>query len=218
MLQLEFFVDKEKAKYSDITFFDENHNISQQFRQFLSNPIFKKHFDDVIKFAFLRYEKIYRSPDGLKLYEKYSRKDVCRLLNWAHDDSSTMYGYRIKHNTCPIFVTYEKDEDISESTKYEDRFISKDTFSWMTRSRVKLESKEPQTIINYEKNGLEIHLFIKKSDDEGKDFYYMGRTTPFAWIETTIKDNNGNDLPIVNFKYKLQTELKDDFYSYFVRD
>ena len=218
LLHQDFFVDNEKAKYRGIEFFDENNNISYQFRNFLSNPTYKKHFDDVVKFALLRYENVYRSHDALRLYEKYSRKDVCRLLNWPHDDSSTMYGYRIKHNTCPIFVTYEKDEDISASTKYEDQFITKDTFSWMTRSRVKLESKEPQTIIGHEENGLEIHLFIKKSDDEGKDFYYVGRVTPFDWRETTIKDNKGNDLPIVNFKYKLQTEVKDDFYSYFVRD
>ena len=218
LLHQDFFVDNEKAKYRGIEFFDENNNISYQFRNFLSNPTYKKHFDDVVKFALLRYENVYHSHDALRLYEKYSRKDVCRLLNWPHDDSSTMYGYRIKHNTCPIFVTYEKDEDISASTKYEDQFITKDTFSWMTRSRVKLESKEPQTIIGHEENGLEIHLFIKKSDDEGKNFYYVGRVTPFDWRETTIKDNKGNDLPIVNFKYKLQTEVKDDFYSYFVRD
>ena len=218
LLRLDFFIDNEKSKYSGTVFFDENYNISQQFKKFLSNPTYKKHFKDVVEFALLRYEHIYQSKGQLKLYEKYSRKDVCRLLNWPHDDSSTMYGYRVKHNTCPIFVTYEKDEDISESTKYEDQFITRDTFSWMTRSRVKLESTEPQAIIHHEETNLKIHLFIKKSDDEGKDFYYMGQVTPFDWKETTIKDNKGNDLPIVNFKYKLQNEVKEEFYSYFVND
>ena len=203
---------------SGTVFFDENHNISPQFKEFLSNPTYKKHFNDVVEFALLRYEYIYHSKDQLKLYEKYSRKDVCRLLNWPHDDSSTMYGYRVKHNTCPIFVTYEKDEGISESTKYEDQFITKDTFSWMTRSKVRLESKEPQAIIHHKETGLKIHLFIKKSDDEGKDFYYMGQVTPYDWLETTIKNDKGEDLSIVNFKYKLQNEVKEEFYSYFVND
>ena len=89
---------------------------------------------------------------------------------------------------------------------------------WMTRSKVKLESKEPQAIIHHDETDLKIHLFIKKSDDEGKDFYYMGQVTPYDWLETTIKDNKGNDLPIVNFKYELQNEVKDEFYSYFVND
>jgi len=80
----------------------------------------------------------------LVLYQKYSRKDICRLLNWSQDDSSTIYGYKIKHGTCPIFVTYEKQDDISNSMKYADEFINNKRFSWMTRSRVTLESREAQ--------------------------------------------------------------------------
>ena len=217
LLELNFFTDSEKAKYNT-SFFKENYQISDDFNKFLQNPTYKEHLVDVINFAILRYEKIYKSENCLKLYEKYSRKDVCRLLNWPHDDSSTMYGYRVKHNTCPIFVTYEKNEDISESTKYEDQFINKEIFSWMTRSKVKLESKEPQAIINYKETNLGIHLFIKKSDDEGKDFYYMGPVKPIGQEETTIKDNKGKTLPIVNFKLELDNSVKDELYSYFVND
>ena len=218
ILQLNFFTENEKAKYINTSFFNDDCQISEDFSRFLANPTYRMHLEDVIDFALLKYTHIYHTPEPLKLYEKYSRKDVCRLLDWPHDDSSTMYGYRVKHNTCPIFVTYEKNEDISESTKYEDQFVSKEMFSWMTRSRVKLESREPQAIINYRKTDLGIHLFIKKSDDEGKDFYYMGPVRPVDQLETTIKDNKGNDLPIVNFKLELINPVKEELYSYFVRD
>jgi len=139
-------------------------------------------------------------------------------LNWTNDNSATIYGYRVKHNTCPIFVTYHKNEDISESTKYEDQFISKEIFSWMTRSRVKLTSKEAQAIINHDKTNLDMHLFIKKSDDEGRDFYYMGCVKPIKYKETTITNDKDELLPIVNFTLKLDSEVKDDLYSYFVND
>ena len=218
LLQLKFFTDNDRQKYTHTKFFTENHQISDEFNRILMNPTFKKHLEDVLDFALLRYRHIYRDENSLKLYEKYSRKDVCRLLNWPHDDSSTMYGYRVKHGTCPIFVTYEKDEDISQSTKYEDRFINKEIFSWMTRSRVKLDSKEAQAIINHEKNNLDIHLFIKKSDDEGRDFYYIGEVKPVNQRETTIKNDKGKNLPIVNFKLKLSRPVKDELYSYFVND
>lgn len=218
LLDLTFFTDNEKRRYSNTSFFKENYQISDEFNKRLSNPTYRKHLEDVMEFAILRYENIYADKNPLKLYEKYSRKDVCRLLNWPHDDSSTMYGYRIKHNTCPIFVTYHKDEGISESTKYEDQFVDKEIFSWMTRSRVRIDSREAQAIINYRETDLAIHLFVKKSDDEGKDFYYMGSAKPFNPEETTIKDNKGNDLPIVNFKLKLDCEVKDELYSYFVFD
>ena len=155
--------------------------------------------------------------DGLVLYQKYSRRDVCRILNWERDDSSTIYGYRIKYGTCPIFVTYEKKDDISETTKYEDQFIDPQMFSWMTRSRVSLDSPESQEIINYRKNNLKMYLFIKKSDGEGTDFYYMGRVAPVGLKETTIKDKNGKPLPIMNFKLKLRNEVRADVYDYITR-
>ena len=216
ILNFDFFTKNEKAKYGSTTFFSDNYQISDSFKRFLLNETYKKHLIDVLNFGLLRYGEIYKSPMPLKLYEKYSRKDVCRLLNWHHDDSSTMYGYRVKHNTCPIFVTYHKDEDISQSTKYEDQFMSKEIFSWMTRSKVKLESREAQAIINHEKTNLAIHLFIKKSDDEGKDFYYMGQAKPIDYKQTTINNDKGEILPIVNFKYKLECEVTDELYSYFV--
>lgn len=61
-------------------------------------------------------------------------------------------------------------------------------------------------------------MFIKKSDDEGKDFYYIGRVKPVGARQTTIKDNKGRDLPIVNFRLELENPVKEDIYSYFVRD
>ncbi|MCI6929897.1 MAG: DUF3427 domain-containing protein, partial [Methanobrevibacter boviskoreani] len=136
--------------------------------------------------------------------------------NWPGNESSTIYGYSIKYDTCPIFVTYKKKEDISSSTKYEDAFESRDIFSWMTRSKVKLTSKESQEIINNQ--NLKIHLFINKSDDEGNSFYYMGQVDPIKdmWTETTIKNDKGKELPIVNFKLKLHTTVKEDLYNYFM--
>ena len=158
------------------------------------------------KLFYETFEDLFKNhdEDNLVLYEKYSRKDVCRILNWEHDDSSTVYGYRIKHNTCPIFVTYEKKDDIANSTKYEDQFINNQLFSWMTRSKVSLESPESQKIINYSKIGLKIYLFIKKSDGEGTDFYYMGKVSPIDYMQTEIENDNGQKLPIMNFKMKLE--------------
>ena len=218
ILNLNFFTDKEKKKYGEVEFFDEEYKITPQFRKHLNNNSYKKHLNDIIDYVFLKYSDVYcprHNNINMKLYAKYSRKDVCRLLNWNHDDSSTMYGYRIKHGTCPIFVTYDKNDDISESTKYKDEFISKEVFSWMTRSRVKLESKEAQSIIN---DNLQIHIFVKKSDDEGKKFYYIGDAIPLNWNETRINNDKGESLPIVNFKYKLNLPVNDELYDYFTNE
>lgn len=151
---------------------------------------------------------------GLALYQKYSRKDVCRILNWEKDESSTIYGYKIKNGTCPIFVTYEKEETISSSTKYEDIFLDNRVFSWMTRSRVSEGSKEAQEIIHSKERGLIILLFVKKSDGEGNDFYYMGQVEPKGWNQTTIENDAGKQLPIMNFQLELKQSVRDDVYDY----
>lgn len=214
----------EKKRYSNIEFISMDYakngilRRASAFYSLFSNNAFVNEVESLVKYGLKRYEDLFKNhdEDNLVLYEKYSRKDVCRILNWEHDDSSTVYGYRIKHNTCPIFVTYEKKDDIANSTKYEDQFINNQLFSWMTRSKVSLESLESQKIINYSKIGLKIYLFIKKSDGEGTDFYYMGKVSPIDYMQTEIENDNGQKLPIMNFKMKLEHSVREDIYEYFV--
>lgn len=214
----------EKKRYNDIEFINADEakrgilRRATAFYELFNNNVFINEIKHLVKYGLRRYEDLYKDhdEDNLVLYEKYSRKDVCRILNWEHDDSSTVYGYRIKHNTCPIFVTYEKKEDIASSTKYEDQFINNQLFSWLTRSKVSLESPESEEIINYQKNGLKIYLFIKKSDGEGTDFYYMGKVAPIEYQQTEIENDKGQKLPIMNFKMKLEHSVREDIYEYFV--
>jgi len=217
----------DKKKYSDIRIIEPENQDGSEDKQgyrlmsyqlgFMSKE-FKEELAREVEYGLRRYRNKYKNHDetNLVLYEKYSRKDVCRILNWEKDDSSTVYGYRIKYGTCPIFVTYEKKEDITSSTKYEDQFINPDEFSWMTRSRVTRESREAQQIINYRSNGLKIFLFIKKSDDEGADFYYMGKVTPASDEQTVIMDDNGKELPIMNFRMRMDKPVREDIYEYIV--
>ena len=234
-LKLDFITKNEKNKYENISFLKDSNTleysesysenteffISDSFKQILANITFYTHINDLINYALMRYDTFYTDPvkgTNLSLYSKYSRQDVCKILNWKNDDSSTVFGYRIKHNTCPIFVTYNKHEDISSSTKYQEEFENNEIFSWMTRSGLTLESKEVKEIINYKENSLDLHLFIKKSDDEGKEFYYyMGPIEPLEQHQTTILDDKGEKLPIVNFKYKLQYQVKENLYEYFIK-
>lgn len=231
-LQLNFIKDNEKKKYGDILFLnnsnlikteniDKNDNIhiSENFNKMLSDDTFNHHVNDLINYSLLKFNEEYCDiidESNLSLYSKYSRKDVCRILNWESDDSSTVYGYRIKHNTCPLFVTYDKNESISNSTKYQDEFENNEIFSWMTRPKITLESSEVKKIINYKSSDLKIYLFIKKSDDEGSEFYYIGLIKPLKQYQTTILNDNGENLPIINFKYKLITPVRKDIYDYLI--
>ncbi len=202
-------------------------NRTLTFASKLSEEFFRKELSNLITLGIEKNRNEYAEHDrnNLVLYQKYSRKDVCRILNWKKDDSQTMYGYRIKYNTCPIFVTYEKSDDISKSTQYADEFerlnigsneYSNRIFSWMTRSKVRETSTEAQAIIHAEEENTKVLLFMKKSDGEGTDFYYMGEALPRQWKETTILNDKGESLPIMNFKLELKDEVRKDIFDYFV--
>ncbi len=213
----------EKKKYADINIVEYHSGRTfsrlHSYNQGVSQLPFYQQFSDLIQLGLRRYQDIYsvnQDEMGLCLYQKYSRKDVCRILNWERDDSATVYGYKIKNGTCPIFVTYEKKENIASSTKYEDVFLANNLFNWMTRSRVSLDSDETQKLIHFRENGLKILLFIKKSDGEGSDFYYMGMVEPIHWEQTEISNDDGKKLPIMNFHLQLAYGVRDDIYHYFV--
>lgn len=224
LVSKDFLVQNERKKYSEadlIEEFDGTYVGSAPFREMMDNPAFAEALTELILLGETIYEDKYCDHDdtGLVLYEKYSRKDACRILNWPKDESAIIFGYRVKYNTCPIFVTYfKKSEEISKSTDYPDAFISESAFRWATRSRVTLDSPEAQQIINWQRDGLTIPLFVKKSDDEGTDFYYMGTVRPNHWVQETIENDKGQELPIVHFYFDTNHSVRSDMYEYFMEE
>ena len=197
-------------------FFNEDLEASKRFKRALANPVYYSHLEDILKYAFHKYENVYKTDSQFRLYEKYSREDVLRLLNWdSYMNGQNIGGYKIKYNTCPIFVTYNKSEDISETINYEDHFISKTLFNWMSRNNRKTSSRELEPLINY--TDLQVELFIQKSNDEGIEFYYIGELKPLKYKQM-YRTIDGREHPIVNFKFQILTEVKDEIYSYFVND
>lgn len=211
----------EKNKFSNLEILvqqGDSYSRLMSFYQKVQQPFFYKQVKELIELGLRRYNDLYY-PDldktGFALYQKYSRKDVCRLLNWERDDSSTIYGYKIKNGTCPIFVTYKKKADIASSTRYEEAFLNNRVFSWSTKNRISETSKVAQKIIHYKENNLKLLLFVKKNDGEGNDFYYMGQVAPIDWKQTTIHNDAGKVLPVVNFQLELEHCVRDDIFEYF---
>lgn len=100
------------------------------------------------------------------------------MQNW-NSVAQNVGGYIISPDktNSPIFVNYHKAEDISSTTKYEDGFLNRYEFQWISKSKRILESLDVKVIRNY-REGLRTPLFIKKSNDEDSEFYYMGEAKP----------------------------------------
>ena len=183
-----------------------------EFTELLLNETFKEFLVDTVDYSIHTFNKNFDKDlykDGLILFNKYSRKDVCRLLNWENDISSTVYGYRTRNEITPCFVTYHKSDDIEDTIKYNDYFVSPSVFAWESRSNRKISSQEIKNVINSKR----ILLFVKKKDAEGTDFYFMGDA---SIIKNSIQQAEMPDSgkPVVHFKFQLELPVKDDLYNY----
>lgn len=217
VLSMNFFKDADAKKYGNVALvnaFNGVIRLSDELEALYKNSEFKAYLDDALEYGehrFMLDYDVHKYYHGFKLYGSYTRKDACRILNWKKDESSTVYGYRIKYATCPIFVTYHKSKDISESTMYKDGFIDRNHFQWMTRNRVTIESQEVYDIKNPQTLKL---LFIKKSDDEGSEFYFMGTVSHKESIGSSI-ESKGKKLSIVEVFYKMDVPVEQKIYKYF---
>lgn len=191
------------------------------FSKQLENAHFKFFLEDNVNYAIKTYTSEFKKErfiDGFQLYKKYTRKDVFRILNWGRNPvAQNVGGYIISkdNSNCPIFVTLEKEEDISSTTKYLDGFLNPNEFEWMSKSNRKLTSKDVQAIKNY-KSGLRLPLFIKKNNDEGIEFYYMGDVAPIddSFEETTMLNDKGKKVSVVKMIFKMKNPVELNLYNY----
>lgn len=192
------------------------YSFTTEFKTLLEDKNFFKFWKDALDYSILKFDTNFNQADwknGFLLGQKYSRKDVCRILNWEKDISSTVYGYRTRNKKTPCFVTYKKSEDISLGTQYNDHFIDPSTFAWESRSNRKIDSAEIQNVINSER----ILLFVKKSDGEGTDFYCLGDVSIIDGSINQAFMPKSNE-PVVHFKYHLKNMVDEKLYQYLISD
>lgn len=201
----------------------ENGNFvfSSTFLSYLEQESFKKFLLDSTEYSIYEFDRLF-DPEGWQngfvLYRKYSRKDVFRILNVSENPvAQNVGGYLVSpdNSHCPIFVTYHKEENISESTKYEDQFVNNKEFEWMSKSNRTLESNDVQSILG-KKGNIRLPLFIKKNNDEGVDFYYMGDVSPILGKAepTTMMNDNGKKIPVVKIHFILSNPVSANMYNY----
>ena len=201
----------------------ENGNFvfSKAFAEHLNITYFKSFLLDSATYSINEFDRLFDADkwqNGFVLYRKYSRKDVFRILNVLENPvAQNVGGYLVSPDNkhCPIFVNYHKEEHISESTKYEDEFVNNKEFDWMSKSNRTLSSNDVQSILG--QNGpIRLPLFIKKNNDEGMDFYYVGEVSPLLnqVEQTTMFNDSGNQIPVVKIRFNLADPVTSSMYNY----
>jgi superfamily II DNA or RNA helicase len=218
IFNLEFFTDVERPKLGTalIDSDESAFSLTEQFAIWQTTDAeFAAHVQDIIETGLYLARHRYDWSRDLEVGKRYSRKDVCRLLNWTSDQKGTVYGYKVDllTRTCPIFITYHKQEEVSASTAYQDEFLNESQIRWFTRSRRTLQSSEVKSIIEEKAT---LHLFTKKDDAEGSDFYYLGSALPSDPKQTTMPGSDGKALDVVTMTLSLDSAIESALYDYLV--
>jgi superfamily II DNA or RNA helicase/HKD family nuclease len=216
-LNLTYYQPNDRKKYGDtamVILVDDFYCLNDSvWQSYATNSYFKSLVDDVITTGFIN-SKNYDSSAKFTLYRKYTRRQVNSLLGWPADQSSAIYGYKEKMGYCPMFVTYQKREGIPDELNHNNIFYNSSSLSWYTKSPRRLDSNEVVRLLDGNRNDeINLLLFVKKSDDEGSDFYYLGQVDfDFDSVEQQSRLVKGKEKPIVKANLKLRTAVNYNLY------
>ena len=140
-------------------------------------------------------------------------------LNWERNEVPLNIGgykYDKKTKTFPVFINYDKQEDISDTTKYEDHFTSYNRLIAISKSGRSIESEDVQNFLKAKERGIDVQLFVRKNKDDkiSKEFYYLGRMMPTGVAKEFIMPNTNKTA--VEIEWALDTPVREDIYKYIV--
>ena len=224
----EFPTGSGKNTYSDCVFMEKTeageYELADEFSRMLRNPEFYKILKELVEFGVSRYEENYsrRYQDtNFVLYQKYTYEDVCRLLEWENNEVPLNLGgykYDRKTKTFPVFINYDKEEDIQDTIKYEDHFESPNRLIAISKQSRTKDSEDVQNFLHARERGIDVELFVRKNKDDkiSKEFYYLGRMTATGKAEEFIMANT--DKTAVEIEWDLDTPVREDIYEYIVNN
>ncbi len=214
-----------KASYKECVLLErtgEDYCSSAAFVQMLTDKAFYDMVHELVEFARYRYERDYSSryqDTDFVLYQKYTYEDVCRLLGWEHNEVPLNIGgykYDKKTKTFPVFINYDKSDDIQDTVKYEDHFVTNDRLIAISKSNRSMESEDVQNFLYARDRGIDVELFVRKNKDDkiSKEFYYLGRMVASGRTKEFIMPNTTSSA--VEIEWILDTPVRNDIYEYIV--
>ena len=172
MMTNEFPTSAAKKTYAQCVFLkkeQDDYGISDVYGKMLQNPEFCAILEELVDFGISRYKVNYSyhyQDTNLVLYQKYTYEDACRLLNWERNEVPLNIGgykYDKKTKTFPIFINYDKQDNISDTTKYEDHFVAENRLIAISKCGRSMDSEDVQNFLNATERGIDVQLFVRKN-------------------------------------------------------
>ncbi|MFW5444699.1 DUF3427 domain-containing protein [Aerococcus urinaeequi] len=219
-LSTDYYSGSSKKTYQPgqvVTIVDEGITLSPGFQSAKKDSTFLHHLNDLITTATLLNDGYDKSSD-LTLYQKYGRRDALRLLKWETqlvDQNIGGYTQDKARKIFTIFVTLDKGDDFTGAqVAYEDALLDPQTMTWFTKAPRTLAS--PEVKILQDADDWQIHMFIKKDDDEGTEFYYLGEVTPdvSTIIQLEKPSGDGETRNVVEMNLHFKETIPRNLFNY----
>ena len=147
-------------------------------------------------------------PGSPELWREYMRAEIPPLWGLEFNSSRWNQGYVVDGDHIFLLVTLNK-KGMAQEHQYADRFLSKDSFQWVSQNRMNRSKPSGQKIANHAKDGREVHLLVR---DQGKT--PQGKAAPFLYCgEVEFIDWEG-DAPIT-VQWKLLHPLSENLLERF---
>ncbi len=118
------------------------------------------------------------NPLELAVNQEFVREDIPELFGESFNPGNWHSGHVAlnKKNAHVLLVTLNKQGKASEY-RYHDYFIDRNHFHWQSQNSTTPKSKRGRELIEHEKKGISIHLFVRENklaNKKAAPFYYYG--------------------------------------------
>ena len=141
-----------------------------------------------------------RDSTGPELWRPYMREEIPPLFGLQFNMAIWNSGFVKLPGHLFLLVTIEK-EGLDEKFKYQDTFLSPNTFQWQSQNRTTQNSKHAEAIRDHEALGFAVHLFVRRlkrvNGGGAAPFLYCGDVEFQGW------DGNAP----ITVRWKLQTSV-----------
>jgi hypothetical protein len=130
--------------------------------------------------TFARLKEIL-DPLDLALGQSFMREDIPTLFGEKFNPGNWQSGHVVL-NGRPIhvlLVTLNK-QGKAEEHRYHDYWVDEQTFHWQSQNSTTPENKRGNELVNHQKLGIAVHMFIRESKLSGSKaapFTYFGKVT-----------------------------------------
>ena len=183
-------------------------------RSYRHSPEFREAVDDVVETGWRLVGERYALDVPFTRGAQYSRKETTRQLGQPRSWAPTLYGYKVdmERRVCAIFITLHKTDDVTASVAYEDALLDPTIIRYFTKSRRTLNSTAERAMAE---NQVTLHVFVKKDDSEGSDFFYLGVARASEAADATMPDGKGSTLSVVTMLLRFEEPIPAALFDYF---